>query len=77
VTDSQGASQSSAVPVLVGNERPTIRFAKPLPGDFFDPQQPIRYELVVADVEDGLTTTNRSIRDMPNPLIRNHLAGFR
>ncbi len=53
VTDSQGASQSSAVPVLVGNERPTIRFVTPMPGDFFDPQRSIRYELVVADVEDG------------------------
>lgn len=53
VTDSHGASQSSAVPVLVGNERPTIRFTRPLPGDFFDPQEPIRYELIVADAEDG------------------------
>ncbi len=53
VTDSHGASQSSAVPVIVGNERPTIRFTSPSPGDFFDPQEPIRYAIVVNDFEDG------------------------
>lgn len=53
VTDSNGASSSAAVPAVVGNERPVIRFTKPLAGDFFDAEQPIRYELFVKDAEDG------------------------
>jgi cytochrome c len=53
VTDSHGASGSAAVPAVVGNERPVIRFTKPVAGDFFDEQQPIRYELFVKDAEDG------------------------
>ena len=53
VTDSHGASGSAAVPAVVGNERPLIRFTKPMPGDFFDAEQPIRYELFVKDAEDG------------------------
>ena len=53
VTDSQGASRAAAVPAVVGNERPVIRFTKPVAGDFFDAQQPIRYELFVKDAEDG------------------------
>ena len=53
VTDSHGASRSAAVPAVVGNERPVIRFTKPLAGDFFDAEQPIRYELFVKDAEDG------------------------
>ena len=53
VTDAQGAQGIASVPVLVGNERPQIRFIKPEVGDFFDPEQPIRYELHVNDAEDG------------------------
>ncbi len=62
VTDSHGASQSSAVPVLVGNERPAIRFTNPMPGDFFDPEQPILYSLIVSDAEDG-TNDEQEIDD--------------
>ena len=53
VTDSHGATRAAAVPAVVGNERPEIRFTKPVTGDFFDAQQPIRYELFVKDAEDG------------------------
>ncbi len=53
VTDSHGAKSSASVPVLVGNERPTVRFLEPQVGDFFDPEQPINYRLVVKDAEDG------------------------
>jgi cytochrome c len=53
VTDSQGASRAASVPVLVGNARPVIRFVEPQAGDFFDPEQPIRYGLYVNDPEDG------------------------
>ena len=53
VTDPHGASRTASVPVLVGNSRPTIRFIEPQVGDFFDPEQPIRFELQVIDAEDG------------------------
>ncbi len=53
VTDSHGASGSAAVAAVVGNERPVIRFTKPLAGDFFDAEKPIHYELFVKDAEDG------------------------
>jgi cytochrome c len=53
VTDSHGASRTSSVPVIVGNSRATIRFASPAAGDFFDPKQPISYEVIVNDFEDG------------------------
>jgi len=39
--------------VLVGNARPTVSFVKPHSGDFFDGTQPINYEVVVRDAEDG------------------------
>ena len=53
VTDTHGAKSSASVPVLVGNERPTIRFLEPQVGDFFDPEQSINYRLIVKDAEDG------------------------
>ncbi len=53
VTDSHGASRAASVPVLVGNARPEVRFAKPQNGDFFDAESPIRYEVIVTDAEDG------------------------
>lgn len=53
VTDSAGASRSAAVPVLVGNARPDVRFTTPQSGDFFDGTQPINYEIMVTDAEDG------------------------
>ncbi|MCY2968380.1 MAG: carbohydrate-binding protein, partial [Planctomycetota bacterium] len=53
VTDSHGGKRAAAVPVVVGNARPTIRFVEPQAGDFFDPEQPISYSLIVEDAEDG------------------------
>ncbi|MCA9038080.1 MAG: carbohydrate-binding protein, partial [Planctomycetaceae bacterium] len=53
VTDTSGAFQTAAVPVLAGNSRPEVRFASPNSGDFFDADQPLRYEVIVNDVEDG------------------------
>ncbi len=41
------------MPVVVGNDRPNLRFLKPAPGEFFDPHQPIQYELIADDFEDG------------------------
>ncbi|MEQ9407365.1 MAG: PQQ-dependent sugar dehydrogenase [Fuerstiella sp.] len=53
VTDAAGAFRSAAVPVLVGNERPSVTFASPQSGDFFDADRNIRYEIIVRDAEDG------------------------
>ncbi|MFM9116291.1 MAG: carbohydrate-binding protein, partial [Planctomycetota bacterium] len=53
VTDKQGAKRVATVPVVVGNERPRVRFVEPAPGDFLDPDQPIQYRLIVSDAEDG------------------------
>ena len=53
VTDPHGGRGVASVPVLVGNDRPAIRFVEPKVGDFFDPEQPIRYSLIVSDLEDG------------------------
>ena len=53
VTDSHGASRTASIPVLVGNERPVVRFLQPQLGDFFDSEQPIAFRLSVKDAEDG------------------------
>ena len=61
VTDSSGAFRTATVPVLVGNERPSIRFVSPGNGDFFDEKLPIRYEMEVTDAEDG--TSNEELSE--------------
>jgi cytochrome c len=53
VTDSNGATASTSLPVIVGNSRPEVTFLKPSAGDFYDPGATIRYELLVRDMEDG------------------------
>ncbi|HEY0985160.1 PQQ-dependent sugar dehydrogenase [Schlesneria sp.] len=62
VTDSHGAARSATVPSVVGNQRPLLRFMRPRPGDFFDAEEPITYEVVVEDEEDG-TNDDRQIDD--------------
>ena len=58
VTDPSGASRSAVVPVLAGNARPDVHFASPRSGDFFDADQPLRYQVVVNDAEDGTNDEN-------------------
>ncbi len=53
VTDNHGGQNAASLPVLVGNDRPAIRFVSPQVGDFFDPEQPIPFRLIVNDAEDG------------------------
>lgn len=53
VQDTGGASRTATVPVLAGNGVPELRFVNPQSGDFFDPTQPIPYQLLVQDAEDG------------------------
>lgn len=53
VTDTAGASRTATVPLLVGNARPSVAFALPHAGDFFDPGELLSYEVLVHDEEDG------------------------
>ena len=53
VRDASGAEQSASVPVVVGNARPEVRFSRPADGEFFDPQRPIEFQLLIRDHEDG------------------------
>ncbi len=53
VKDPTGIRSVITLPVMVGNARPLIAFVTPKSGDFYDPEQPIQYEVVVHDQEDG------------------------
>ncbi|MCA9061339.1 MAG: carbohydrate-binding protein, partial [Planctomycetaceae bacterium] len=53
VTDSAGASRAAAVPVLVGNDRPSVQFSSPQTGDFFGSEMPVEFRILVHDAEDG------------------------
>ena len=53
VKDPAGAQSVITLPVIVGNARPVIDFVSPKNGDFFDPNDPIKYQVVVHDQEDG------------------------
>ena len=57
VRDPSGAERSASVPVVVGNARPEVRFASPSDGDFFDPEKPIDFRLLIRDHEDGTNDT--------------------
>ena len=56
VLDSQGASSTASLPLIVGNTAPEVKFASPLDGDFFTPGQPVKYTVAVTDVEDGASS---------------------
>ncbi|MCE9533170.1 MAG: PQQ-dependent sugar dehydrogenase [Planctomycetes bacterium] len=70
VTDAHGASRAASVPVLVGNARPIIRFVEPQVGDFFDPEQPIRFSLYVKDAEDGTSDYDEADAQNLEPIDR-------
>ena len=56
VFDSQGASGTASVALLVGNTAPVVKFESPLEGDFFTPGQPVKYTVSVTDAEDGASS---------------------
>ncbi len=60
VRDPAGASNVSSLPVIVGNARPEVVFLSPRDGDFFTPGQPIRYQLLVRDREDGTSDVEQA-----------------
>ncbi len=53
VTDPHGASSTAAVPVLVGNAPPVVKFESPREGDFVDPQRSVHFKVAITDAEDG------------------------
>ncbi len=63
VSDPAGASQTTTMPVIVGNAEPEVAFLKPQDGDFFSADQPIRYSLVVRDSEDGTSDFDQAEED--------------
>lgn len=63
VTDPSGASSVSSLPIIVGNTRPEVSFSKPVDGDFFVPGEPIEYQVVVRDFEDGTSDPDEAEED--------------
>ncbi len=55
VSDSAGARSVLSLPVIVGNARPIVEFVTPRNGDFYNPHEPIKYQVVVRDQEDGIS----------------------
>ena len=52
-----------SLPVIVGNARPEVEFLEPKDGDFYEPGQSIRYQVVVRDIEDGTSDFDQSEED--------------
>ncbi len=67
-TDSHGAVAAASVPVLVGNDRPTIRFLEPAVGEFFDTDKPTRFRIYVRDREDGTSDFDEADEQGIDPL---------
>jgi len=63
VKDPSGASNVSSAPVIVGNSRPEVVFLKPRDGDFFTPGQPVEYQVLVRDREDGTSDFQQAEED--------------
>jgi cytochrome c len=63
VKDPSGASNVSSAPVIVGNSAPEVVFLKPLDGDFINPGQPIEYQVLVRDREDGTSDFEEAEED--------------
>jgi len=55
VTDARGATDSTAVEVLAGNEAPQLQIAIAGNRSFYRPGQAVNYEVSVHDAEDGST----------------------
>jgi cytochrome c len=70
VTDSHGAARTASVPVIAGNSRPVVRLNRPQPGDFFEPGDPVRYEILVTDEEDGTNDDQKIDEQGAEPIDR-------
>ncbi|MGN6546023.1 MAG: carbohydrate-binding protein, partial [Aureliella sp.] len=63
VKDPAGASDVTSLPVIVGNARPVVEFLTPRDGDFFTPGEPVRFRVVVRDIEDGTSDIDQAEED--------------
>jgi cytochrome c len=63
VSNAQGASSSTTLPLVVGNTPPQVEFESPAPGDFFTPGKPVPYKIRVRDAEDGDSAQNDELID--------------
>jgi cytochrome c len=53
VTDAEGETGKTSIPLLVGNTTPVVKFDSPVAGDFYDPGEKLKYQVSVIDAEDG------------------------
>ena len=53
VNDGHGGVSKASLPLVVGNSPPRVRFLSPRNGDFFTPGQPVAFQVLVEDQEDG------------------------
>ena len=72
VTDDKGNQSVANVPIVVGNNRPTVTLSSPPNGALFDWGNVIQYQAAATDVEDG-STLNSSISC--NRLLVEHFLG--
>ncbi|RJK94774.1 ThuA domain-containing protein [Vallicoccus soli] len=61
VTDADGQTAVANVPIVVGNTTPTVRIDFPDNGGFADFGDQVRYEVTVADPEDGEVDCSRVV----------------
>ncbi len=53
VDDQKGGTNQSTLSFIVGNAIPEVRFLKPRSGDFIEDGDPIAYQVLIQDKEDG------------------------
>lgn len=59
ITDPHGASVQAGTTVSVGNAIPEVTLLEPVHGGFFDPRQPVNYQVSVKDAEDGTSNAGQ------------------
>lgn len=63
VSDVEGASSKTTLPLVVGNAPPKVSIESPRNGDFFFPGKPISYRVHVLDAEDGDSAQYEELMD--------------
>ncbi len=59
VTDAHGVSSTTSLEIRAGNAAPTLSFAQPANGSFYEPGQRIAYQVTAVDEEDGTMAADR------------------
>ena len=68
VTDALGLTDTAHVDVFLGNEAPTIDFAKQGNQSFYSPNEPNNYKITIEDEEDGFNIDGSNILTDIRPL---------